>query len=744
MSKVEFMRRYLLGLGEYVLWASLLLAPVSGAMAQANPAVERAESGRDAQRVHLSLKDMGLKQPLRLVGADTQSTIDFSFHTVDVVDHLRLKLHYSYSPTLNAESSRLKVAVNGNEIGILQLPKSDAKVALAVLEIDPIYLQEWNHLSFQFLAHQIKPLCDDPRSQSDWIQIDIDDSYLEGDAKQLSLINDLTIFPAPFFDQHDARDISLPMVFTAQPSWAALKAGGILASWFGSLADYRKVRFPSYLDSIPDGNAIVLATQDDKITGIELPRVSAGVANVSMINNPNNPATKLLLVVGRDEQGLIAAAQALALGQVPLMNAQQNVTSAVLTQRVPYDAPGWLQTEKRIRLGDLVEPEKLKAKALFLTEHEFVLRLPPNIYRSDADSIPFDLAFDSSNNSRYLSRIDAYFNGKSFQFATFPKPKAVGPNMLPDHVMLRIPTRELTGQDTIKVKFTFSEREVAFCNEKLEWDEIRIDPNSRIDLGGMTRYMELPDLSYLAYTGYPFSKLADLSESVVLLPETPDAGEVASMLTMLGHIGHKTRYPAVAVSIASLADADKFSGKDILLVGATEKLRNVLGKWSGAVPVDLYSEHQPFPYLGSRYLSRWWNWAEEAARLNRAKGQQGMIFAGFESPLQPARSVVILTAAHSDHLLEAASALNTFRYAKDFAGDVVVIGETDMDGRAVAFHQARRFAVGDLPLKDWLKNFMNNNPWLAVLLVMLAALFFGSMMHLKMRQTAQERIGPTE
>ncbi len=164
------MNKLLLGVRNKVvsLWVLVQLAVAGSALA----AVPAAEPGVAAQKmnrtgghvIQLPLRELGVQSPLRLVGADVQSGVDFSFHTLDVVERLRLKIHYSYSPTLDPDSSFLRVNLNGQGIATLPLPKSSASGAHAVIEIDPILVQEWNHLSFQFVAHLDKPLCDDPRS----------------------------------------------------------------------------------------------------------------------------------------------------------------------------------------------------------------------------------------------------------------------------------------------------------------------------------------------------------------------------------------------------------------------------------------------------------------------------------------------------------------------------------------------------------------------------------------------------
>lgn len=741
------MNKLLLGVRNNIvsLWVVVHLAVAGSALAAVPAAAPDIAAQKTNQAgghvIQLTLKELGVQSPLRLVGGDVQSDIDFSFHTLDVVERLRLKMHYSYSPTLDPETSFLKVNLNGQGIATLPLPRNTASNAHAVIEIDPILVQEWNHLSFQFVAHQEKPLCDDPRSPQTWIQLNHRDTVIEADAVTLPLSNDLSFFPVPFFDKHDTRDLVLPFVLPEHPSWGALKSAGILASWFGGLADWRKVQFPSHLNEIPDRDAIVLATVQDRIDGIELPPVTGARATISMVANPRNRNARLLLVVGRDEAGLIEAAQALVSGKVPLAGDSQNVSADVrVPKRQPFDAPKWLPADRKIRLGEIVPQEQLTARGLFVTPLKMVLHLPPNLYRAETSTIPFDFLFESSSNSRYLVRVDAYLNGVAFQYETFNKPLENINGMSKGRVLFNIPTRNITGRDTITLQFTFAEKNLRICTTDFVKDEIRIDPGSMIDLKEVPRYLELPDLSYLAYTGYPFSKQADLSETAVLLPLNPDRHEIESMLNVLGHIGNKTGFPAAALTVAPFTDAKKFAAKDILVIGAAGHIRPLLEDWKDHIQVNLLSDSQPIPRLGSRYFQRWAEWGILSAKLNRAKGGKAMVLAGFQSPLQAKQSVVMLTAADSASLPEETSALNTFSLSKDFAGDVVAIAEANTYDRVVAFERAPRYAIGELPLFEQARKFVYHNPWLAVLIAVVIALFFASMSYRKLRRISQDKL----
>jgi hypothetical protein len=694
----------------------------------------------ESHLVKLTLSDMGVETPIRLVGADVaSSTLGFSFHTNDVVNSVRLKLKYSYSPTLNSETSFLKVILNDQELRSIPLVSSGAKNTQSDIEIDPIYLQEWNKLTFRFVSHVEKPFCDDPRNPQLWISINNTDTFIEANASTLPVTNDLSLFPVPFFDKHDIRDLTLPFIFPQKPSWAALKSAGILTSWFGAQVDWRKVHFPSHINDLPDRDAILVATTHDHIDGIDLPAVTEGIATVMMINNPRHHNSHILLIVGRDEEGLVQAVQALTLGKVTLTGDRQSIHATPLAKRALNDAPNWLQVTKTIKVGDIVPAEKLQAKGLFVTPYDMVLNLPPDIYRAESVPIPFDFKFKSSNNSRFLVRLDVYFNGKEFHHETFNNPKD-GSEMVDHRVQINIPTKNLTGRDSVSVRFTFSDKSHEICNTAFVTDEIKIDPGSTLDLSKNPRYLEMPNISYLAYSGYPFSKYADLSETVLLLPNEPDQYEIESMLTLLGHIGNKTGYPANALSIASIQDVAKYSDKDILIFGSAERLRPLTSSWASSLPADPQTSTLHFPQFGNNYIQRVTRWPDMSVRLKSSLGAQGMLLMGIESPLKSNRTAVLFTAKTTSSLPNEVSVLNTFQEAKGFAGDVVAISEKEIYDRATAFQTTPKYSLGQLTFPVFMNEIVHHNPLVALILALLMAFIFALLSYRKLKQVSQEKL----
>src|SRR5690625_374866 len=80
--------------------------------------------------------------------------------------------------------------------------------------------------------------------------------------------------------------------------------------------------------------------------------------------------------------------------------------------------------------------------------------------------------------------------------------------------------------------------------------------------------MEMPNLRSFAGSGFPFSRMADLSETIVVLPEQPTVAQVTTLFETLGGIGAQVGYPAVGLLISHDWHAAHARDADILLIGA--------------------------------------------------------------------------------------------------------------------------------------------------------------------------------
>ncbi|MGO4611004.1 cellulose biosynthesis cyclic di-GMP-binding regulatory protein BcsB, partial [Variovorax sp. 2RAF20] len=75
-----------------------------------------------------------------------------------------------------------------------------------------------------------------------------------------------------------------------------------------------------------------------------------------------------------------------------------------------------------------------------------------------------------------------------------------------------------------------------------------VDPDSNVDFSQFVHYTAMPNLAFFATSGFPFTRMADMADTAVVIPDAPDAHEQEALFTMLGQLGRWSGLPALRVS----------------------------------------------------------------------------------------------------------------------------------------------------------------------------------------------------
>ena len=94
-----------------------------------------------------------------------------------------------------------------------------------------------------------------------------------------------------------------------------------------------------------------------------------------------------------------------------------------------------------------------------------------------------------------------------------------------------------------------------------------IDEDSTIDLSGYHHYINMPDLKAFARSGFPFSRMADMSESIVVVPKQTTPTLVSTLLESVASISARTGYPAFALRLSDDWNSASKEDADLLLLG---------------------------------------------------------------------------------------------------------------------------------------------------------------------------------
>ncbi|PAU87155.1 cellulose biosynthesis cyclic di-GMP-binding regulatory protein BcsB [Pseudomonas jilinensis] len=686
--------------------------------------------------------ELGDPRDSLLLGIHNSQQIEFTLRRDRIASDASLMLDYTPSPALLPNLSHLRVYLNDVLMGTVVIDEEQLgtrtrrQVALA-----PYLLSDFNRVRLEFIGHYTD-ICEDPGNSALWLNV-AHGSQISLREHAVALRNDLAFFPLPFFDSRDHGKTQVHMVFHDQPTLGEQKAAGVLASYFGSLAGWRGTEFPVLFDRLPSTgvnrdqvhSSVVFAANDRRpsfLADLErFPAVEAPV--VELIDHPEHSYSKVLVIWGRDEQDLLDGARALALGG-NLFRGSRVVINEVQTlqPRKPYDAPNWTPTDRPVRFAELIDyPTQLHTSGLQPRPITVDINLPPDLFVWRNQGIPLQTKYRytppaTKDESRLsISLNDQFITSLSLSRGTHNRLErmrlavtAVETANAQDRLL--VPSLKLGARNTLRYDFSFASTygsaQRDFCQTSLPVDtRALIDEDSSIDLSGYYHYMAMPDLWAFAHSGFPFSRMADLSETLVIVPSAPSAVQLSTLLEILASVGARTGYPAMAFEISDDWSAARQTNADLLVLGSLapdlhdrSDLNLVLERSSDWImhassplreKVDRI-DHTAFP-ADSR--------VDVTARAPIAA------IAGMQSPFHNQRSVVAFMANDDADFSLLRETLGDSGKLDAVRGSVAVIRESGVQSQLVG----PQYFVGYLPW--WLKLWylLSNHPvWLAVMAVL--------------------------
>lgn len=690
-----------------------------------------------------------------LRGVHPDGQVEFGVRSDEVVSQAILDLAFTPSPSLTPVESQVKVYLNDELMGVTAISKEQlGKPNRIQMPIDPRYISDFNRVKLVFIG-RYQSVCENPASPSLWLDVS-KSSALQLRYQTLPLKNDLSFFPEPFFDSRDNRPLDLPMVFAGQPDLTQQRAAGILASWFGSKAQWRGQSFPALFNQLPKQHAVVFATNAQRPDFLrDYPAVNG--PTVEMISHPDNPYLKLLLIQGRDDNDLITAVRGIAQGNMLFRG--QNVTVDNVEQlapRQPYDAPNWVRTDRPMTFTELQQyAEQLQTSGIKPGPISLNMNLPPDLFLLRSSGIDMHLKYRyTPPRMQNGSRLNVSLNNQFMQsYALVPEHEQgsqllrlpLTQGLIDSDKSVTIPALRLGAVNQLRFDFDYSTLVSGGAEGQCETYSLTqnhavIDGSSTIDFSGYRHFMAMPDLRAFANAAFPFSRLADLSQTLVLVNKQPQPAQVSALLNALGNIGAHTGYPALAVSLSDDWSQAKQHDADILLIGTIPPaLRD--DKQIGLL-VDATESWIKQPRRQPALLSIDLEAESSQPDSKTTIGSEGAMAAiiGIQSPFNDQRSVVALLAdsPRGYELLNSAQ-LDSGKRAAMF-GSVAVIRESGVNSLRVG----DVYYVGHLPWWERIWHGLSTHPvWLAVLAVIVVVIL-ALMLWRGLKAFSRRRLSPEE
>ncbi len=639
-----------------------------------------------------------------LRGINPNGSIEFGMRSDEVVTKAMLNLEYTPSPSLLPVQSQLKVYLNDELMGVLPVTKEQlGKKTLAQMPINLLFITDFNRVRLEFVGHY-QDVCENPASTTLWLDVGRS-SGLDLTYQTLNVKNDLSHFPVLY-------------------------------------------------NQLPDRNAIVFATNDKRPDFLrDHPAVKAPV--IEMINHPQNPYVKLLVVFGRDDKDLLQAAKGIAQGNI-LFRGESVVVNEVkpLLPRKPYDAPNWVRTDRPVTFGELkTYEEQLQSSGLEPAAINVSLNLPPDLYLMRSTGIDMDI------NYRYTmppvkdsSRMDISLNNQFLQsFNLSSKQEAnrlllripVLQGLLDGKTDVSIPALKLGATNQLRFDFEYMNPmpggSVDNCiTFQPVQNHVVIGDDSTIDFSKYYHFIPMPDLRAFANAGFPFSRMADLSQTITVMPKAPNEAQMETLLNTVGFIGAQTGFPAINLTVTD--DGSTIQGKDadiMIIGGIPDKLKDdkqidllvqATESW-----VKTPMRQTPFPGIVPDESDR----AAETRSTLTSFGAMAAVI-GFQSPYNDQRSVIALLADSPRGYEMLNDAVNDSGKRATMFGSVAVIRESGINSLRVG----DVYYVGHLPWFERLWYALANHPILLAVLAAISVILLAWVLWRLLRIISRRRLTP--
>ncbi|MBV9783527.1 MAG: UDP-forming cellulose synthase catalytic subunit [Acidisphaera sp.] len=700
----------------------------------------------------LTLRQLGATGPLQLRGTSELQGVQFGIRADEVVTAARLDLTGAMSPALIPEFSNDTVTLNEQYVGTIPVVKDQPNFSLS-MPVSPVFFQDNNRLNFRFTGRYTKD-CNDPLSGLLWSTI-YDTSTLTMTLERLPPQRDLARLPLPFFDPHEKLELSLPFVLPASPDSNTLKAAGIVASWFGQQADFRGAVFPVLNDAPPQGNAVMVVVggqggASSSASTVALPPING--PTLAVVANPNDPMASLLIIGGRSADEAVVAAMTLAVGSRGLGGDVAAVQLPEIPARQAYDAPAWIPTNRVVRFGELVDSSELQSYGYTGLLH-VPFRTAPDFFTWRNSAFPEVVRYRSPTGPIIdvaPSRLDVGINGvylDSFPLSPIERRESWVSRSLDfgaaqPEARTNIPAYDVFGQNDLQFFFDARPLHRGDCVAVPQDLRMSIDPDSTIDLSRGYRFAQLPNLAYFVGSGFPYTRMADLSQTAVVLPDQPSPIEISAFLDMMGRFGAITGYPAIRVAVVRADGVNAVAGRDLLMMGTMQHL-------AGAA--DLLS-NSPLRMNGNRLtidlrtplasVRRVFGDQTEAERqraatvLSAPLSETTSALIGSESPVRHGRTLIAVLAAQPQAL---DGVVATFR---DSARSPLIQGDLSLlsGDQVTSYRVGSTYTVGNLAFWVWPSWMLRNQPVGIVLVMVVGCILLGLALYWAMRRRATVRV----
>lgn len=522
----------------------------------------------------ITFTNMGSPKGIEIYPGQKSAGISFTLPIDKVITSAKLELYVSMTEAMQDTTNHIDVKVNGQALG--SLPVASTEITNYELDIPAEFLAQDNSITLDMADDDF--VCKIDYSGKQKIVID-PESFLSVGGYNLELGSDLSLFPLPFFDKYNSGTTLINFVLPKNSTSDTIYGSLMLASYFGTIADYRTVKFNVAHDTLPLDNAIVFAHPGQTVAGIDMPQKEG----IYIKDHPYSKPYKNIFIVAKNKSSFIKAVYSLVNAKLSTATDYLKIKNDKPELREAFDAPFWIPSNKKVYLSSLLKKnQSLVTHGYTHGPLNITFKAAPDLYQLYEDSgdlyvayeFPLDKNIDENESGLNLLLSGAFLdklpvNKKGLLENIW---RLSGGDAREDKRHVQISPNMIYGDNNLELYFDLRLKPNTPCSVISDPNvKSVIDESSYIDLSKTKHFARLPNLSYYVGASFPFTRYSDFSHTAVLLPDDPSIVELNTLMNMVARAGTSTGslVSAEQVVIGSdlfLKDPEFFEDKDLLIV----------------------------------------------------------------------------------------------------------------------------------------------------------------------------------
>lgn len=550
--------------------------------------------------------DEGLKTGLLLKNRTAFREVYFTKpQTWNVLGGSNLKVMFQHAVQLQPHRSFLWVYLNGKLVTKQALDKSSVEMKTVTVPLPIGSLGDYNTLRFEVEQHYTD-VCEDPLDPSLWTKIHADSGVTFNYALKSPPVT-LEKYPFPLVDDYAYGNTKINFVVPSNlgSSTETLSALGIVASDLAQAISWKGLEFIASTENKPNDslyNTVIVGTPE-QIPLIEKFNSSIGNAlrsqggsktlvnksgtplndNEGVIyyfNNPKNSQKAVLIVTGNTPEAVYLAARYLA--NDTLAENLKGKVAVVNNFNPTIDTPTTIAKyiHDRSLTFDQLGYDDRKAEFIGAPPLVYDIRVMPSMMTTETP-LKIDLFYSYSKDlNDELSTIEVQFNDISLHSEKLDELEGEKD----EQITIEVPAKLVKPYNKMKVQFHMFPFKYGYCVDDYEdksWgivsekSKVILPPNAKIIF---------PNLGLFDDTMYPYSSDQDLSNTGILISDTPTLQDYQAMLNVLGAIAKQTKSNGsinMKIATSSNIDSADINNRNIALVGTITEgsyLQNIQDK----------------------------------------------------------------------------------------------------------------------------------------------------------------------